>query len=119
LSDFKAWAKGNYGNNKITVEGDDFDRPAYDVAVAEFQRQALGKPSGDMAKISEKLRASVVTEKGFIWDTKKPGFQVSREARIRVEAQVGVAAYANAEKVLGELGVPPTPENIQKLMSGK
>ena len=83
-----------------------------------------------MAKIGEDLLATVVTEKGILWDTRKPGYQVSIEGRRSLEAAIGAGEYAEVEMLFGadrvkkmydalvEQKRPATAANIKKLLSG-
>lgn len=74
-----------------------------------LEAQTGKKPTSDEeVKIVNDLLVQVITDKGFIWDTKKPRFEVTAEDIPKADRQ-------NYETYLKSRGVPVTDENLARL----
>lgn len=86
------------------------------------EQQARGKKMTDTEKtdLANSMAIKVVTEKGLLWNSRKPFYQVQPGQPYQIEVnEIPAAEITKIQETLRKVGQPVTNENIIKLYQAK
>ncbi len=108
-----------------TAKGNADEKAAFRDAVSQrvaSEQQARGKKLSDTEKtdLANSMAIKVVTEKGLLWNTRKPKYQVQPGQPFEVEVnEIPAAEIVKIQETLRKLGQPVNNDNVIKLYQAK
>lgn len=117
-------AKGKYGKQTAQLPGDETQTPLASAFVTEMKHQLIGAPADKIRAIAREKLKDVVVQPGYLWDTKKPAWQVDRDIttmqavqRNALENRYGTSLVNQAHAYLTNQGLQnPSPKQIKELI---
>lgn len=76
-------ASGKWGNKEVSLPGSDLKQKVRDTFLTEMKQQVIGLPPEEMLKKADVALQKVVVSPGWLYDTKRPAFEVAAGARLQ------------------------------------